>query len=149
MATFAQNSYLKSLLEQRTAPSGLVATYSPEMPQSEASRLIDKLKKCPQKATATATGIVPEGFYYHGESYYKVQTSKTSGKRYAKIWTGSSWGYNAGGIYQLTLADKLTQEQAVKFGKKTGHCCVCSKLLTNPESVAAGIGPICADNMGW
>lgn len=28
-------------------------------------------------------------------------------------------------------------------GKRTGRCCVCGITLTNPESIALGIGPIC------
>lgn len=35
--------------------------------------------------------------------------------------------------------------EAVKeIGRATGRCCVCSRLLTDPESIEAGIGPICA-----
>jgi hypothetical protein len=37
---------------------------------------------------------------------------------------------------------------AVAFGKKTGSCCCCGRELTNPASVEAGIGPICAENWG-
>jgi hypothetical protein len=32
--------------------------------------------------------------------------------------------------------------------QRTSHCGVCGLTLTNPESVAAGIGPICAENTG-
>jgi hypothetical protein len=38
---------------------------------------------------------------------------------------------------------------AEAYGHLTGHCCICSRELTNPESVARGIGPICADKFGW
>lgn len=31
------------------------------------------------------------------------------------------------------------------FGRETGICCICGRLLENPESVARGIGPICAE----
>lgn len=31
---------------------------------------------------------------------------------------------------------------------RTSHCGICGITLTNPESVARGIGPICADNWG-
>lgn len=30
-----------------------------------------------------------------------------------------------------------------EFGKRFGICCCCGRELTNPESVALGIGPIC------
>lgn len=34
---------------------------------------------------------------------------------------------------------------AKKFGKLSGRCCSCGRDLTNDESIAAGIGPICAE----
>jgi Family of unknown function (DUF6011) len=38
---------------------------------------------------------------------------------------------------------------AVKeIGIATGRCCVCSRMLTDPESIEQGIGPICADKAG-
>lgn len=33
---------------------------------------------------------------------------------------------------------------AKKYGKLAGRCCSCGKDLTDPESIEAGIGPICA-----
>lgn len=38
---------------------------------------------------------------------------------------------------------------AVAHGRMTGNCAICSRQLTDPDSVAAGIGPICATKMGW
>lgn len=34
-------------------------------------------------------------------------------------------------------------------GRLTGNCCICSRPLTNKESVDRGIGPICAEKFGW
>lgn len=34
-------------------------------------------------------------------------------------------------------------------GLRTGQCCCCGRELTDPESVANGIGPICAENWGF
>jgi hypothetical protein len=39
---------------------------------------------------------------------------------------------------------KLTEEGIIKIGKNTGICCVCGKVLDDPQSIAAGIGPTCA-----
>lgn len=33
-------------------------------------------------------------------------------------------------------------------GRATGRCCCCGRTLTDPNSIAAGIGPICADRFG-
>lgn len=37
---------------------------------------------------------------------------------------------------------------ATAYGKETGICCCCNRELTDPVSVAAGIGPICAGKWG-
>ena len=38
---------------------------------------------------------------------------------------------------------------AIAYGQETGVCCICNAALTNKESIEAGIGPVCATNMGW
>lgn len=38
----------------------------------------------------------------------------------------------------------LTRDELIKEGKRTGVCQVCHRKLTNPKSIAAGIGPVCA-----
>lgn len=43
-------------------------------------------------------------------------------------------------------ADPLGTAQ--KYGKESGRCCSCGRDLTDPESIAAGIGPICATKFG-
>jgi hypothetical protein len=152
-----QSAYIASLLELRTVPRILTLQFTEDMTSKAASDLIDELTKCPWKNAKPQVKKgepVGEGFYCITEGlcdlvYYKVQTSKTSGKRYAKTWNGKGWDFAPGGIYKLTDADKLTKEQAVKFGKKTGNCCICSKVLTVKASIEAGIGPICADKLGW
>lgn len=39
---------------------------------------------------------------------------------------------------------KMTEEDARKFGKVYGICCMCGRTLTDEESIANGIGPVCA-----
>lgn len=38
---------------------------------------------------------------------------------------------------------------ATAHGHEYGYCACCARELTNPESVARGIGPICAEKWGW
>jgi len=38
---------------------------------------------------------------------------------------------------------------AVAYGKAWSICAICGHTLTNDESIARGIGPICAENFGW
>lgn len=37
---------------------------------------------------------------------------------------------------------------ATAYGRQTGNCCICGRLLTAKESVAHSIGPICASKYG-
>lgn len=47
----------------------------------------------------------------------------------------------------LEIAGNPAEVLRVK-GKETGVCCCCGRPLSDPASVAAGIGPICATNWG-
>lgn len=41
------------------------------------------------------------------------------------------------------------QAAAIAYGKLTGQCSCCGRKLTNHESIALGIGPICRAQWGW
>lgn len=41
------------------------------------------------------------------------------------------------------------QAAARTYGQDTGYCSCCRRLLTDPPSVMAGIGPICIQRFGW
>jgi hypothetical protein len=43
-------------------------------------------------------------------------------------------------------SDPLTA--AIRYGRETGSCSCCGRDLTNPVSIAAGIGPICREKFG-
>lgn len=43
-------------------------------------------------------------------------------------------------------ADPL--EAIIAYGRATGKCSICSRKLTDPESVEAGVGPICRAKFG-
>lgn len=49
-----------------------------------------------------------------------------------------------GGMLKVKPEMKMSLEQAKRFGALYGTCCECGRTLTNEESIAAGIGPICA-----
>lgn len=65
-----------------------------------------------------------------------------------------------GRLFACSNVDQATRDQivrvgrdplaeAVAHGKATGQCSCCGRELTDPASIAAGIGPICAENFGW
>lgn len=86
------------------------------------------------------------GIFKKGDQVYKVQVSRTSGNLYAKSFNGTAFIYESGAIYALRETDRLTYEQAVAFGHETGICAMCGLELTDPESIEAGIGPVCEAN---
>lgn len=47
---------------------------------------------------------------------------------------------------EATAADPTAA--AKLYGQQTGRCSCCGRELTDPASIAAGIGPICADKFG-
>jgi hypothetical protein len=109
-----------------------------------ASAAIDALLPLPKAPQVHEDGeAVGEGYYFVEGLIYKVQTSQ-SGNLYAKVFSESGYNYAPGAMRLIPTAQRLTLEQAAEAGVKTGRCVVCAKVLTNPESVEAGIGPICA-----
>ena len=92
---------------------------------------------------------ITDGMYRKGDEIFKVQIAVNgSGRLYAKklVKTGDSWTfeYAPGAIRTLKPSDKMTLEEAKAWGALYGTCCVCGRTLTDEESIAAGIGPICA-----
>jgi|SRR5699024_7531825 len=54
-------------------------------------------------------------------------------------------GAQRGRVLALVAQDPTAASRA--YGQHTGTCGVCSRTLSNPESVAAGIGPVCASRI--
>jgi hypothetical protein len=53
-------------------------------------------------------------------------------------------------LAEAIAAAAADPEKAAKaYGLQTGVCSCCGRELTNPDSIARGIGPICADKFGW
>lgn len=54
---------------------------------------------------------------------------------------------DVGSILQTIATDPASFARS--HGRATGTCCCCGRELTDPASVAAGIGPICEANWGF
>lgn len=101
--------------------------------------------------TATVVGkLKEEGMFKVGERIFKVvRAIYGSDELYAKELIETAPGkwsfvFAKGAIKSITEADRMSIEEAKKFGQLTGTCCVCGRVLTNEASIEAGIGPICA-----
>lgn len=84
---------------------------------------------------------------------HRVRKSRTSGNLYAVAWVDGDrdsgvegdWSYVGRRPFRRFSDDtRASLEQAKAFGRETGVCCVCGRTLTDPDSIAAGIGPVCA-----
>ncbi len=107
------------------------------------------------KAETVQTGdpVTEAGWYVKDGAVIKVQVAvHGSGRLYAKrlqVVAGQrgEWVYEPGLIRTLTKADALTAEEAAKMGSVYGVCVVCGAVLTDEESISAGIGPVCSGRL--
>lgn len=113
-------------------------------------------------ATAKSSGLKKLAFVADGLKIKPAkETSRNAGALYVTLGSYDSYqGKIVGGRFfpvgdakPDTLAKlreiAVNPSQAARdYGKKTGVCCCCNRELTDPVSIAAGIGPICASNWG-
>ena len=146
--TSAQANYIQTLTQQLAALGATPrAALSSTATVSEASALIQELKTLVSQARPAARPqLVAEGVYRRSADgvMFRVQLSQ-EGRHYAKTLLASGgWGYEKGAIYTLKASERLTLAQLEAWGIATGVCAICSRLLSTAESVARGIGPVCA-----
>jgi len=84
---------------------------------------------------------------WRGWIFVKDGAEYGHGKRYGK--------QRPGGMYEGDIKDTLRAiavdpgAASRAYGKLVGRCGVCGRKLEDEDSVARGIGPICAGKMGW
>lgn len=92
--------------------------------------------------------VAARGQYAEG-SIFKVQIAVHGSQRpYAKLLVVDGPGdghfdYAPGAVSLLTAEDKMSADEAAEWGRLYGMCVVCSATLTDEDSIARGIGPIC------
>ncbi len=88
------------------------------------------------------------------DDIYRIKRSQTSGGLYAvrlvrptneeaDAGVKARWEYAPGVIRQLGPEHRMTAEQVADYGRLTGWCANCGKLLTHPVSIERGMGPVC------
>lgn len=128
-----------------------------DMSVKQASSLIDYLLGCVKSARQTArkaemierTSELAPGIYARDAKVVKVQAARSTGNLYGSVLDERSgkYEYTPGSLRGLTPADRMTIEAAADLTRRLGRCCVCSKTLSNPDSIDAGIGPVCAGKL--
>lgn len=159
LATPKQLDYIAKLLASRVVPEALHAeATAPGLTFKNASKAIDALKSCPwqpveaaKAGKKTVSEPAEDGFYFKDDCYYKVKTNVKTGRRAASLWDPQTltWGYCKGMVYKLSKAERVTPELASAFGDLYGRCMNCNKALSNDESVAKAVGPICWKRLGF
>lgn len=151
-----QWAFITRLFDEREFESPLAAqvvaeeTYDPEFSGKLASVFIDMLLKLPRRgrreveaAQARAQQELEVGrLYKFAGEIYRIQRGR--GLYAKRLLEDGRTEYAPGIVTQIAPEAKLTLEEARAWGRETNVCCECGALLTDPVSVAAGIGPICA-----
>jgi len=111
-------------------------------------------------ATAKASGLKRLAFVADGLRISPApETGRNAGAYYVKdgdAYQGKIAGgrFIASGEADATTLPRLAEiaadpaGMARLYGKRTGICCCCGKELSDPVSVANGIGPVCATRWG-
>lgn len=145
-------NYIKSLQEEREVPNPEALIPIDDLTYKQGKNMIDYLLSLPRKPMTR----VDPGWYLHEGEVWWVRISKMSGRPYAmrlkilrnhetKKIIGSDWEFIKGGIKLLHGVPKMTLEQAIAFGAEFHVCPRCGEFLTHPDSIAAGMGPICRE----
>lgn len=110
-----------------------------DAPQVQAPQVQAPVRTAP----GTRGPVAEPGMYRKGDDIFKVVRSQ-SGHLYAKMQAPEGgFEYAPGAMRELSADDRMTMVEAAAYGKRTGVCIVCGRTLTHPDSVAAGIGPVC------
>jgi hypothetical protein len=160
LATEAQIKYIIELTFRITGMRDAIEDVNVAgFTKAEASEMIGRLIPIEREAQRTraasvaaslaapvkSTRVTEDGMYLKDGVVFKVQIAKQgSGRLYAKRLTENGFEYAQGAINTLRSEHKMSLEQAKEYGRLYGVCCQCGTELTDENSIAAGIGPICA-----
>ena len=135
---------LHNAIDPDNAAEALLAIEQGDGPLSkaDASKMIEHLiaergrvrqaAKVEQSAPATAPSVLSEGFYKAGDgNIYQVVQARHGSHLLAKVLDQNTGKFEyAGAAKRFVKADqRLTLEEAQEYGKQTGRCMVCGRLL--------------------
>jgi hypothetical protein len=99
-----------------------------------------------KKPIYRAAGLVISRASDHGKNPGALYVKTAEGDEYLGKIIGTDYtGKPAPGLVAIAADPR---GEAVRYGKRTGTCSCCGAELSNPKSIAAGIGPICATKWG-
>ncbi len=175
-ASDKQVRYALGLQEERNLPEDYKVKSDADfhaMERDEVSAVINLLKTFTRKdgaATERKQWTMPEGRYAlriarggpqendHVWCFYQVDKpteGRWTGYTFIKRLIGSPGTYRKENMAPaernkvLDLIENDPNKAMTDYGLQSGVCGKCGSPLTNPESLARGIGPICLGKMGW
>ena len=166
------NGFAASLLDQHTRKGGLserqydaaeamlLKVRATQEHKRAESRAVDASRIETLLQTAVMAGLKRPAFRAEGLTFTLAKaTSANAGAVYAKqgdLYVGKIMGgkfhpvkdtpSGTGDAIARIAADP--RGAAIEHGRTTGQCACCGRTLTDPASIALGIGPICAENWG-
>ena len=130
--------------------------------REQASRVIDAMKLLPKRQVIRADQwpMVPAGRYaveneqgvlqfYHVD---RPSSGKWSGWTFLSVRASDELHPIRNKESKKFILDKIAEnpkEASMRFGRELGKCGICGRTLTDADSRARGIGPICAQSAGW
>lgn len=136
----------------------------------EASRWISTLQALPWKpresrqvgptADRTENFDVPAGRYAVETdagvlAFYRVDRpteGRWAGRAFVHVQASEEWhsvrGNAAAGVLRKIL-ESGPETASKRYGREIGSCGICGRTLTDENSRALGIGPVCAEKVGW
>lgn len=101
----------------------------------------------PKFVPVTLAYVPPAGQYLVNGEHLTLKKSKSHGG--ILVYKGNGyWGALAtaklSAVAEALNSAEKAQAACIAYAKQTGKCGVCNTKLTDPKSIAAGIGPICA-----
>ena len=147
-ATEKQIRYLEALRASKDIDT--MGPIPADLTVGKASEAIEWLKARPYAVKAEPVIVRPTepGMYAATADttrIFRVKQAKVSRKLYAVELIDGAWEFTS--WTNVPELSRMTPEQARFYGRQTGRCVICQRELTDPQSVVAGIGPVCAGRL--
>jgi hypothetical protein len=151
-----QASYAQLLLDKATQPAAARKAQAERVDLTRITRMFDVAATNLKRpfvnflVEGREFKLSPAGANSRNPGYLYL---KAAGEYLGKIAPDGEYqmasGVAYGPIYEALKAfAKNPSAAALAYGQATGSCCFCARELTDPRSVEAGYGPICAANWG-
>lgn len=142
MATERQVEFLANLLVERDHDRGDLDPAS--LTAAAASDLISALMAAP-RAKVAAHGIAEGRYAYSPDGGTTADHYRVTRTGRIVVWTaGGEWPYNGALNAGLEWIKANQREAASLFGRLTESCGRCGRPLSDDDSRARGLGPVCA-----